>query len=233
MEVSDSHIPTSGPRRSTLELLPINPRYAYGTITLYGEPFQATSASLGKSKEGPNPTSPFAFAKGSVWAVPLSVAPTKGIPIGISSIPYLDVSVQGVPVPYGTPKAVNLRQDVPLGDLRIKGCMRLPGAYRCLPRPSSAPEPSHPPIDVGVSDPVSSKPSLVPETLEPVHGGHHKAVDTLLRPSLKSFLLSCMTHWTQYPLSCMVGVSGSFLGGDPAAGSPAATLLRLLPPCQT
>jgi hypothetical protein len=34
-------------------------------------------------------------------------------------------------------------------------------------------------------------------------------------------------------LSCMVGVSGSILGGDPAAGSPAATLLRLLPPCQT
>jgi len=30
------------------------------------------------------------------------------------------------------------------GDLRIKDCMRLPGAYRSLPRPSSALKPSHP-----------------------------------------------------------------------------------------
>ena len=31
------------------------------------------------------------------------------------------------------------------GDPRFYGCMRLAGAYRRLPRPSSAPEPSHPP----------------------------------------------------------------------------------------
>ena len=33
----------------------------------------------------------------------------------------------------------------PFRDPRIYGCMRLPGAYRSLPRPSSAPEPSYPP----------------------------------------------------------------------------------------
>ena len=36
------------------------------------------------------------------------------------------------------------RREVPFGDLRIEACMRLPGAYRSLPRPSSVPKPSHP-----------------------------------------------------------------------------------------
>ena len=44
-----------------------------------------------------------------------------------------------------TPEGV---QEVPLGNLRIKGSLRLPGAYRSLARPSSVPEPSHPPDDI-------------------------------------------------------------------------------------
>ena len=36
-------------------------------------------------------------------------------------------------------------QEVPFGDLRITGSMRLPAAFRSLARPSSAPEPSHSP----------------------------------------------------------------------------------------
>ena len=36
----------------------------------------------------------------------------------------------------------------PFTDPRFYGCMRLAGAYRSLPRPSSAPEPSHPPSGV-------------------------------------------------------------------------------------
>ena len=35
------------------------------------------------------------------------------------------------------------RQEVLFGYLRIEACMRLPGAYRSLPRPSSVPKPSH------------------------------------------------------------------------------------------
>ena len=34
--------------------------------------------------------------------------------------------------------------DVLFGDLRFIDSLRLPGAYRSLARPSSAPEPSHP-----------------------------------------------------------------------------------------
>src|SRR4030065_2992843 len=36
-------------------------------------------------------------------------------------------------------------QEVPLGNYRINSSLRLPGAYRSLARPSSAPEPSHSP----------------------------------------------------------------------------------------
>ena len=39
-------------------------------------------------------------------------------------------------------------QEIPLGHPRIDACMRLPGAYRSLPRPSSAPKPSYPPAGV-------------------------------------------------------------------------------------
>lgn len=36
-------------------------------------------------------------------------------------------------------------RDFPFRDLRIKGCVRLLWAFRSLPRPSSLPEPNHPP----------------------------------------------------------------------------------------
>ena len=39
-------------------------------------------------------------------------------------------------------------EEVPLGHPRIKDFMRLPAAYRCLSRPSSASQPSHPPLTV-------------------------------------------------------------------------------------
>jgi hypothetical protein len=38
-----------------------------------------------------------------------------------------------------------LRQEVPFGNPRFNGCMHLAWAFRRLPRPSSALEPSHPP----------------------------------------------------------------------------------------
>ena len=57
--------------------------------------------------------------------------------------PYLDVSVQAVPSihlfdsVYGT--GVLLRWVSPFRDPRIDGCLLLPGAFRSLPRLSSAP----------------------------------------------------------------------------------------------
>jgi hypothetical protein len=87
----------------------------------------------------------------SVWANPLSLAANNGISIDFSSCWYSDVSFPSVRDPFGSPgrlAAIPVGSN-PFGNPRIKGCMRLPGAYRSLPRPSSPPKPSHPPYGVG------------------------------------------------------------------------------------
>ena len=43
---------------------------------------------------------------------------------------------------------INPYEEVPFRYPRIKDFMRLPAAYRCLSRPSSASQPSHPPLAV-------------------------------------------------------------------------------------
>ena len=60
-----------------------------------------------------------------------------------SSSPYLDVSVQAVPLIYlwiqYMMHGYYPMRIAPFGYLRIKGCLHLPVAFRSLPRPSSAP----------------------------------------------------------------------------------------------
>ena len=62
----------------------------------------------------------------------------------VFSCPYLDVSVQGVPLVqlFDSPHDdCVLRSRVPtFGDLRIIAHLQLPEAYRSLSRPSSAPD---------------------------------------------------------------------------------------------
>ena len=88
------------------------------------------------------PTTPTGHSR-LVWANPRSLAATKGISVDFSSCGYLDVSLPRVrpdglwiqpPVTGYDPRRVS-----PFGNLRIKGCLRLPEAYRSLPRPSSLP----------------------------------------------------------------------------------------------
>ena len=52
---------------------------------------------------------------------------------------------------YTASDTLKVWQDVPFGNPRFYGCMRLAGAYRSLPRPSSRSEPSHPPGGLGAS----------------------------------------------------------------------------------
>ena len=80
----------------------------------------------------------------SVWPLPRSLATTGGISVDVFSCPYLDVSVQGVPLvrlldsPHDTQV---LPECVPtFGDLRIIAYLQLPEAFRSLSRPSSAPD---------------------------------------------------------------------------------------------
>ena len=78
-----------------------------------------------------------------VWPLPRSLATTYGISVDVFSSPYLDVSVQAVPPMYLWIQYNVLRYEPkwvsPFRDLRIKGCLLLPEAYRSLPRLSSAP----------------------------------------------------------------------------------------------
>ena len=80
----------------------------------------------------------------TVWALPRSLAATKGISFDFFSCGYLDVSVPHVrsvrPIEFSqTVTGYDPCRVSPFGNLRIKGCLRLTEAYRSLPRPSSLP----------------------------------------------------------------------------------------------
>ena len=78
-----------------------------------------------------------------VWPLPRSLATTCGISVDFSSSPYLDVSVQAVPLIYLWIQYMIHGHDsmwiAPFGHLRINVYLQLPVAYRSLSRPSSAP----------------------------------------------------------------------------------------------
>ena len=80
----------------------------------------------------------------SVWPLSLSLATTHKISVDFFSSPYLDVSVQAVPLTYlfySVCDAWILSMRIaPFGYLRINVCLQLPAAFRSLPRPSSAPD---------------------------------------------------------------------------------------------
>ena len=69
-----------------------------------------------------------------VWPVPRSLATTSGISIDFSSSPYLDVSVQAVPLIYLLIQykmtGLDSSRIAPFGNLRITAYLRLPVAYR-------------------------------------------------------------------------------------------------------
>ena len=117
------------------------PSFAYGTLTLCGRLSHAVLLDSSGHDAGPNPEDP---ERPSVWPPPRSLATTSGISVDVFSCPYLDVSVQGVPLvrlfcsTHDT--GVLLQWVSPFGNLRINGYLLLPEAYRSLSRPSSAPD---------------------------------------------------------------------------------------------
>ena len=69
--------------------------FAYGTLTLCGRLSHTVQLDTSDLDASPNPEDP----KGpSVWPPPRSLATTSGISVDVFSCPYLDVSVQGVPL---------------------------------------------------------------------------------------------------------------------------------------
>ena len=69
--------------------------FAYGTLTLYGRPSQTLQLDTSGRDASPNPEN---LERPSVWPPPRSLATTSGISVDVFSCPYLDVSVQGVPL---------------------------------------------------------------------------------------------------------------------------------------
>ena len=115
--------------------------FAYGTLTLCGRLSHAVLLDTSGRHAGPNPSGP---ERPSVWPPPRSLATTDGISVDVFSCPYLDVSVQGVPLVrlFDSPHddCVLRSRVATFGNLRIEAHLQLPEAYRSLSRPSSAPD---------------------------------------------------------------------------------------------
>ena len=158
MEVGASQLPTAKPSRGTLGHRPF--------------PFRVTPTGLSPSAAGPSsplrlprrgggraPTTPHlpqVIPRGFGLGSPPFGRPYSGDPCWFLFLPLLRCFRSGGShsvLPYSpeenkvsrAPWVISPWQEVPFGDPRFDGCLRLPGAYRSLPRPSSAPEPSHPP----------------------------------------------------------------------------------------
>ena len=69
--------------------------FAYGTLTLCGRLSQTFQLDTSDHDASPNPRNPEGPL---VWPPPRSLATTCGISVDVFSCPYLDVSVQGVPL---------------------------------------------------------------------------------------------------------------------------------------
>ena len=68
---------------------------AYGAVTRYGPPFQACSATC-PSSACRRPYNPARASTPAVWALPLSLAATRGVTVVFLSSDYWDVSVRRV-----------------------------------------------------------------------------------------------------------------------------------------
>ena len=68
--------------------------FAYGTLTLCGWLSHAIRLDTSDLDASPNPGD----QRPPVWPPPRSLATTCGISVDVFSYPYLDVSVQGVPL---------------------------------------------------------------------------------------------------------------------------------------
>ena len=113
--------------------------FAYGIFTLYDLPSHTVLLKLMIRYAVRTPPTLLP----TVWPLPISLATTFGISVDFSSSPYLDVSVQAVPLIYLLIQYMihghYSMWIAPFGYLRIKVSLQLPAAFRSLPRPSSAP----------------------------------------------------------------------------------------------
>ena len=82
--------------RGTLDPVSFNLLFAYVALTLYGRPSHAVLLTQPIKKLSTTPE----ILLPPVWPNPRSLATTSGISVDVFSSPYLDVSVQAVPLLY-------------------------------------------------------------------------------------------------------------------------------------
>ena len=183
-------------------------------------------------------------AEASVWAPPVSLAATQGISFDFFSWGYLDVSV----LPVGSPCGVTAHDRcrvAPFGNPGITACVRLPRDYRGLPRPSSPVRAKASTVRPYFAWPdflrPHSKARLFSSQRTDAHVGNTLGAYLSYYPSpypcfqsnqvLRSALHSASDPRRSASRSFRVprDLTRSSKGGDPAAGSPTATLLRLRP----
>lgn len=124
--------------------------HLYGAVTLSGRPFQAEFEFAITGCPGPHSTSSPSFDR--EFGLPLCRFRSPLLTASrLISSPPLTKMLQFGGFPTLTGHMGLPMQEVPFGDPRIKGSLRLHEAYRSLARPSSAPEPSHSPDDSRVA----------------------------------------------------------------------------------
>ena len=94
MVVHPSSHRVSRVRRYSGFSLPV-PSFTYGALTLCGRLSHAVQLDSSGLDASPYPRNPERLL---VWPPPRSLATTCGISVDVFSCPYLDVSVQGVPL---------------------------------------------------------------------------------------------------------------------------------------
>src|SRR3989339_2209255 len=114
----------------------------YRAVTLFGAPFQETSGSLIKTYQSLQHHISGLFLGRIQFALCRVRSPLMTASLLIS-FPRGTKMLQSPRFPILTD--CSEEQEVPFGHHRINSSLRLPGAYRSLARPSSAPEPSHSP----------------------------------------------------------------------------------------
>ena len=106
------------------------PNFSYVTLTLFRWPSHAILLNLTLHIAVQTPKVLLLL----VWPLPRSLATTSGISVDFSSSPYLDVSVQAVPLIHLCIQCMMIKHDfnrsAPFGNLRINAYLRLPVAYR-------------------------------------------------------------------------------------------------------
>ena len=113
--------------------------HTYGTITLYGAtiPSQLQLSTRRLKSSLKHHISTYLTVRDSVCPVSFSLAVTNDIAYCFLFL-HLLRCFNSVGSQSSTDQTAKTVQEVPLGNLGIKGCLLLPQAYRSLPRPSQA-----------------------------------------------------------------------------------------------